>query len=454
MRFPNAGLFQSELRRHIASAKAAMKGRDPDHLRHIETDIVDSSEMLEHAAYLAMAAMLVGPLFDADARDPGGRVFVWVDRMLAARDASTPIPGGLPLADVGVETTWGPPKEHVARGALQNVLRSTPELAPVFVERCYSQNPRVASAYFVVLSEVYAAVPLPLEAYVVVALVLHKVMDALPAARDAARGMLGTLARRLWSQNLNLRRSATSALAGQGPSVSSEVAAEDSNEGAVVVGSLAESHQAYQQHLSAMLARDHAELAHGVAMEVLMRHQGSAAGATEALLCLPPWLEYANFGRQYEGQWGPNVLRALYAVTAQPGASRALAAQKLWATVASNRRNIVPTLDFLMKQGIAESSATGPSARGGAATSACVVGKQVALYLSRVAPRQTIDHLTHEAALQMEEPDDYAAQVARTRRGMAQNSPGPYTPLYGTAGLSRGQSGEIGMVSSASNWVN
>ena len=43
---------------------------------------------------------------------------------------------------------------------------------------------------------------------------------------------------------------------------------------------------------------------------------------------------------------------------------------------------------------------------------ACAVGKQAALYLSRVAPRQTIDHLAHEAAQQMVEPDERQSYTA------------------------------------------
>jgi len=447
-----------------------MRGRDPDQLRHAEADIVDSSEMLEHAAYIAMASMLVGPLFDADARDPGGRIFRWIDRMLASRDAP-----GSNLGPAYPEATWGPTKDHTARTALRNVLYSAPELASVFVDRCYSPTPRVAGAYFWVLAEVYSTKPLPLEPFVVVALVLHKVVDAVPSVRDAARGMLGTLARRQWSQdsqdsqdfnhvgggrgsttagslmeNSNSGRGRRSSLEGgigsnQTPKTTFEDGGE-SSDGAVVVGSLPESHQAYQQHLSAMLARDHAELSYGVTMEVLSRHQGAAPGGVEALLCLPPWLEYASFGGgQWDTQWGGAALRALYSVTVAPGSSRALAAQKLWATVASNRRNIVPTLDFLIRQGMAESAMTTTSSqvappgdgRGGGqpvVMSSCAVGKQIALYLSRVAPRQTIDHLTREAAQQMVEQDEAVSQHARARRASSLSPGGLYTPGGGGGG--------------------
>ncbi len=486
------GLFRSELRRHIAVAKTQFKGKDAEQLKNLESEMMDSAEMLEHAALTAMAAMIAGPLFDADAGSPNGRVIAWLDRMLAPpRDTPAGLYphlggggggggnvaaasggfGGRPSSSSTTSnvTTWGPPKEFTARAALRNLLRSNTDLASVFIDRSYSPLPRVASIYFLVLAEVYmssgstgtiggstpqnAAVNMPIEPHVAVTLVLHKVVDVMPVVRDAARGMLGTLSRRVWDQDggisgLPSRRTTSAATpstttpAGGGVNASASVE-EEVLDGAVVVGSLAESHQAYQQHLSSSLARDHAELAHGVVMEVLSRFLTGGGGGGEVLLCLPPWLEYASFGRGWDGQWGNNVLRALCAVTAQTqghhhGVRRGLpVAQKLWATVASNRRNIIPTLDFLLNQGMAESNSANPAtssiygagnnsssssnnlgggAGGGAGggwgaagivpSPACAVGKQAALYLSRVAPRQTIDHLAHEAAQQMIEPDE------------------------------------------------
>lgn len=157
------------------------------------------AEVLEHAAYLGMAAMLVGPLFSADVPHPqasaelslrvcghegcvlGGctawccsqrgqllieqlndapqlsispppsprlqsRVFAWVDRMLSAPAASAR------LAD------WGPPKAAVARSALTLLLQSSGDLAKVFVDRSYAADRRLAAGYFQVLLR--SAVPL------------------------------------------------------------------------------------------------------------------------------------------------------------------------------------------------------------------------------------------------------------------------------------------------------
>lgn len=51
----------------------------------------------------------------------------------------------------------------------------------------------------------YAARPLPLPEHVVVALVLHKVVDPRREVRDAARGLLTQLARRAWGREARYR---------------------------------------------------------------------------------------------------------------------------------------------------------------------------------------------------------------------------------------------------------
>jgi len=512
------GLFRSELRRHIAVAKTHFKGKDAEQIKTVESEMMDSAEMLEHAALTAMAAMIAGPLFDADAGSPNGRVIAWLDRMLTPpRDTPAGLyphlgggggggGGGLKgkpsSSSSGSSITWGPPKEFTARAALRNLLCSNTDLASVFIDRSYSPLSRVGSVYFLVLAEVYmsnstntAAGTLtttnvvPIEPHVAVTLVLHKVVDVLPSVRDAARGMLGTLSRRVWDQDggvggLSSRRTTSMAVNPSGGAIAGDGAGERSSleeeviDGAVVVGSLAESHQAYQQHLSSQLARDHAELAHGIVMEVLSRFLTGGGGGGEVLLCLPPWLEYASFGRGWEGQWGNNVLRALCAVTAQTqghhGVRRGLpVAQKLWETVASNRRNIVPTLDFLLHQGMAESNnanpttgsiygaASGKNNNAGAAANlsgwsasgivpspACAVGKQAALYLSRVAPRQTIDHLAHEAAQQMVEPGGGDGNNARRASVPPVSSSGG-----GGGGTPGGPSQGIASPSGAVEWI-
>lgn len=471
---PTAGLFRSELRQHIAAAKAASKGRDAEALKYAEMELMDASDMLEKAGIVSMAAMLAGPLFDGDARDPGGRVFTWIDKMLTGRESvEAAIAGGGGGMEVGPRA-WGPPKDHVARIALGNMLLSNHDLTPVFVDRCYVGSKHVSRSYFLVLSEAYVAAPLPMEDHVAVSLVLHKVVDDVPAVRDAARAMLTALTRRSWnrrppSSSMSRPSSSTGSIhtanVGAFPQPSPEPSEDSSVKGAIVIGTLAESHRAFQQHLSSTLAKDHAELAHAVTMEILARHHHATAmsgapsdGASsesevDALACLSPWLEYASFGRQGDGQWATGVLRALYAVTAQQGSRKVYPVQELWATVASNRRNIMPTLDFLLKQGLLEASAAARRATSQqqhgqqsniraaneaasirdvdqAVQASCAVGKQIALYLSRVAPRQTIDHLAYEAAQQLLALDEQQAQKAKA-------SSSQHVSLYGDVGSGR-----------------
>ena len=55
-----------------------------------------------------------GPLFNADVRNPQGRVFSWIDRMLSVRQQQQ---AASRLA------AWGPSKAAVARTALRSVLQ-------------------------------------------------------------------------------------------------------------------------------------------------------------------------------------------------------------------------------------------------------------------------------------------------------------------------------------------
>lgn len=379
------GQFRNDLRRIIAQAKQRIK--DVDASRVMETDIVDSSEVLEHAAYLGMAAMLVGPLFSADVANPQGRVFAWIDRMLSAQPATAR------LAD------WGPPKEAVARSALTNLLQSNSELSSVFVDRSYSPNQQVAAGYFQVLREVYAARPLPLPEYIGVSLVLHKVVDRRREVRDAARGLLGLLARRAWGRD---PRYSEQHEAASGPLTAQQQApaGADSTE---VVGSLANSYASYQLRLSARLAKEHHGLSDAVANEVLGRQLVNTSGP-DALLSLCPWLEFVTIPTQWEGHWSQTLLDSLYRITAKQ--SDRQAHERLWATLAANRLSIVPALNFLIDRGLKEDAVR----EDGAAPAA--TGKEIVVYLSRVAARQVVGHLVHEALQQIEQPDAPADEPA------------------------------------------
>ncbi|KAL4434374.1 hypothetical protein ABPG75_000815 [Micractinium tetrahymenae] len=370
------GQFRSDMRRIITQAKARIK--DVDTSKLVESDIVDSSEVLEHAAYLGMAAMLVGKVFSEDVRNPQGRVFAWIDRMLSAQPASAR------LAD------WGPPKDAVARSALTNLLQGNSDLASVFVDSAYSPNQQVAAGYFQVLTEVYATRPLPIPEHVVVALVLHKVVDHRREVRDAARGLLTQLARRAWGREARYSEHHDAA-GGPPPTAAAATAGAD---GTVVVGSLANSYATYQLRLSGALAKEHHELSDAVAIEVLGR-QLANRGGPDALLSLCPWLEFITIPTQWEGQWSEALLTSLYNITAQQAERPAY--ERLWATLAANRLNMVPALNFLIDGGLKEDAA--------GAEHPGATGKEVVLYLSRVAAKQTIGHLVHEVLQQIDQPD-------------------------------------------------
>lgn len=46
----------------------------------------------------------------------------------------------------------------------------------------------------------------------------------------------------------------------------------------------------------------------------------------------------------------------MYAVTGQHGAAFPAETERLWSTVAGNRRNVVPILDFLISRGLQEAA--------------------------------------------------------------------------------------------------
>lgn len=349
------GLYQSELRRSIAAARLRIK--DAETGRVMESDVSDHSQMLEHAASLAMASLLLGPLFSPDVRSPTGKVFAWIDRLLTSEPSQSRF------------AIMGPSKDDVARLALGNLLRSNCALGMEYVDHAYSSV--VSYSYVKVLADVYSEVPIPLEEHVLVGLVLNKLVDPLPEVRETARHLLQVLSRRVWMRETQY----------------SEI--DDGNEAigklTVVVGVLSESQASYQMHLSSRLAREHPELGNALAIEMLNRR------VPEALLCLCPWLENINLGAKWEGEWAETLLASLYDLTASK--EQLDAVQKLWAVLATNRRNVVPTIDFLLVKGLEEPNLS-------------AVGKQVVLHLSKVAAKQVVDHLAYEIQQQLGESDD------------------------------------------------
>lgn len=54
------------------------------------------------------------------------------------------------------------------------------------------------------------------------------------------------------------------------------------------------------------------------------------------------------------GGWTERLLQGMYDVTARHGAAFPHEVEKLWSTVADNKRNIIPALDYVISKGRTE----------------------------------------------------------------------------------------------------
>lgn len=364
------GLFRSELRRQIAAAKAAVKPRDPERIQKVEKDILETSEMLEHAANLSMAAMLAGPVFDSDSSNPNGRVLMWIQRMLESTEAL-------------YHFEWAPKKQEIAKEALYLLLCSNLDMGTLFVDQSYSIQNEVSKAYFSVLAEVIMFnQSLALDAQILIALVLSKMVDPDPQIRSTARKLLHTVERRYKPEIMD-------------PRLEKVFTNDDSQDGEtvqdlVVVGGLQNSHIIFQQRVSSAMAVHYESISFQVVLEILQR-QASVSDMPDriqqTLSCLPPWLENADFSLN---PWRQSLLELLFRVSQVDTLIQTNTIQSIWSTIASHRRNIVPVLDYLLRKLLEESclpDASGPH------TTCMESGKHIALYLSRVSPKFTIEHL-------------------------------------------------------------
>lgn len=374
------GLFRSELRRHIASAKAAVKPRDPEVIKQVEKEILSSSQMLEDSANLAMGAMLLGPVFDSDSQDPNGRVFTWVRRMLESN-----VPEGEKQSQDS-RTCWAPKNFEIAKEALKFYLKSNLNMCPMFVDQCYSSSAPVANAHFLVLSDVIMQnQSIEFDLHTLIALVLSKMVDSDPQIRSNARKLLHSIERR-YNPDQGLKASF------------SKLGLEDKESGGqhamiqdlVVVGGLQNSHAIFQQKVSSAMAMHYENASLQVTQELLRRHKNAASSPEklqQTLSCLPPWLEHADFSGD---GWSYSVLDLLYNVSNAPGLVQSNAIQEIWRTIAMHRGNIAPVLNFLLSKLLRESK---ESSKSKSEYSSMECGKHIALYLSRVAPRFTVEHL-------------------------------------------------------------
>ena len=75
--------------------------------------------------------------------------------------------------------------------------------------------------------------------------------------------------------------------------------------------------------------------------------------------------------------------------------------EKLWSTIASKSRNISPVLELLITKGIEDCDSNSSAEISGAFATYFTVAKRVSLYLARICPQQTIDHLVYQLAERM-----------------------------------------------------
>ncbi|KAL8137973.1 hypothetical protein V2J09_003974 [Rumex salicifolius] len=245
--------------------------------------------------------------------------------------------------------------------------------------RCYYSDAAVADGYFSVLAEVYMRQEVPnCEVQRLLSLILYKVVDPSRQIRDDALQMLETLSTRQWSKD---------------GSVSS------GGYRATVVGNLPDSYQQFQYKLSSKLAKDQPELSQLLCEEIMQRQLDAVdiIAQHQVLTCMAPWIENLNFWKLEDG-WTERLLKSLYYVTWRHGDQFPDEIEKLWSTIASKSRNISPVLEFLLTKGIEDCDSNGSAEISGAFATYFSVAKRVSLYLARICPQSTIDHLVCQLA--------------------------------------------------------
>ena len=366
------GLFRSELRRHIGAAKTAVRPRDPDRIKEVEREITVSSEMLEHAANLSMGSMLLGPVFDSDSKDPHGRALTWIQRLLES-----------PNNEHYLE--WAPKKFEIAREALHFLLSSNLDMGRVFTDQCYSTSTQVSNAYFLVLADVVMHANIRVDAQTLIALVLSKMVESDPESRSKATKLLHTIERRFVPDQKMEKPEYKLGI------LEESYAEPEMVQDLVVVGGLQNSHTIFQKKVSAAMAMHYEKLSYEVTLEILSRQVPLFVlpdRVQQTLNCLPPWLEQANFSLE---SWYNFVLDPLYNISKIDGLIQTSTIQEIWRTVASQRVNVIPVLNFLLAKLLEDSCKF--DVFDTHYHSSVESGKHIALYLSRVAPKYTIEHL-------------------------------------------------------------
>ncbi|KAH6829707.1 ARM repeat superfamily protein [Perilla frutescens var. hirtella] len=391
----------SDYRREVERYKSSQHSRSKDSIDKLSFDkeLSEQVEAIQWASMNAMASLLYGPCFDDNARKMSGRVISWINSLFiepaprapfgfSPADPRTPsytkYTGDVTRGATGRDRhRGGHHRVSLAKLALKNLLLTNLDLFPACIDQCYYSDAAIADGYFSVLAEVYMRQEIPkCEIQRLLSLILYKVVDPSRQIRDDALQMLETLSVREW--------------------------AEDGVEGAgsyraAVVGNLPDSYQQFQYKLSCKLAKDHPELSQLLCEEIMQRQLDAVdiIAQHQVLTCMAPWIENLNFWKLKDSGWSDRLLKSLYYVTWRHGDQFPDEIEKLWSTIASKPRNISPVLDFLITKGIEDCDSNASAEISGAFATYFSVAKRVSLYLARICPQRTIDHLVYQLALRM-----------------------------------------------------
>ncbi|KVH92614.1 Armadillo-like helical [Cynara cardunculus var. scolymus] len=366
----------SDYRREVERYKSSQHSRSKDSIDRISFDkeVTEQVEAIQWASMNAMASLLYGPCFDDNARKMSGRVISWINSLFI--EPAPRAPFGYSPVDPRTPSYTKYTGEG-GRGATGRDRNRGGHL------RCYYSDAAIADGYFSVLAEVYMRQEIPkCEIQRLLSLILYKVVDPSRQIRDDALQMLETLSVREW--------------------------AEDKIEGsgsyrAAVVGNLPDSYQQFQYKLSCKLAKDHPELSQLLCEEIMQRQLDAVdiIAQHQVLTCMAPWIENLNFWKLKDSGWSERLLKSLYYVTWRHGDQFPDEIEKLWSTIASKPRNIRPVLDFLITKGIEDCDSNASAEISGAFATYFSVAKRVSLYLARICPQGTIDHLVYQLAQRM-----------------------------------------------------
>ncbi|XP_037497931.1 protein furry homolog [Jatropha curcas] len=388
----------SDYRRDVERYKASQHNRSKDSIDKISFDkeLSEQIEAIQWASMNAMASLLYGPCFDDNARKMSGRVISWINSLFndpAPRapfgySPSTPsyskYTGEAARGAAGRDRhRGGQHRVSLAKLALKNLLLTNLDLFPACIDQCYYSDAAIADGYFSVLAEVYMRQEIPkCEIQRLLSLILYKVVDPNRQIRDDALQMLETLSVREWAED---------GIEGSG------------SYGAAVVGNLPDSYQQFQYKLSCKLAKDHPELSQLLCEEIMQRQLDAVdiIAQHQVLTCMAPWIENLNFWKLKDSGWSERLLKSLYYVTWRHGDQFPDEIEKLWSTIASKPRNISPVLDFLITKGIEDCDSNASAEISGAFATYFSVAKRVSLYLARICPQRTIDHLVYQLAQRM-----------------------------------------------------